>query len=249
MAFIWEIYVKPNTLTDLKATVYKSDGTVRIEYTDWEVIDDYLYHTVKGSSGDHILFTATGYQDLDWGEHNDGQYIVEMEPIQYIKEIKNGDTLYFIKDAEAREDISTLNSRIVTNLTGLSDVSISSPSQGENLTYDAVTGKWKNTATSATVAWGGITGDISDQTDLKNALNTRTTKFSVTNPYLSSSNGKCTWSITNTIGSKKVQVAIYSIDTNEKVVGDITATDSTILVELISSSSIRADSYEAVVIG
>lgn len=56
------------------------------------------------------------------------------------------------------------------SLEGLSDVTISNPSQGQNLTYDATNQVWKNTSTSATVAWGGITGTLADQTDLQNAL-------------------------------------------------------------------------------
>ena len=57
-----------------------------------------------------------------------------------------------------------------SSLADLSDVILTNPSQGQNLTYDATAGKWKNTSTSATVAWGGITGTLADQTDLKNAL-------------------------------------------------------------------------------
>lgn len=53
----------------------------------------------------------------------------------------------------------------------LFNVSISNPTAGQNLTYDAVNQVWKNTSTSATVAWGGITGNITDQTDLQAALN------------------------------------------------------------------------------
>lgn len=56
-------------------------------------------------------------------------------------------------------------------LDNLTNVSISSPSAGQNLTYDATNQVWKNTSSSATVAWGGITGTLSDQTDLNNALN------------------------------------------------------------------------------
>lgn len=53
----------------------------------------------------------------------------------------------------------------------LGDVNISNPTTGQNLTFDGTTGKWKNTSTTATVAWGGVTGNLSDQTDLTNALN------------------------------------------------------------------------------
>lgn len=55
----------------------------------------------------------------------------------------------------------------------LKNVSISSPSAGQNLTYDATNNVWKNTSTSATVAWGGISGVLSNQTDLQNALDNK----------------------------------------------------------------------------
>ena len=57
------------------------------------------------------------------------------------------------------------------NLGDLHNVTISNPTSGQNLTYDAANQIWKNTSTSATVAWGGITGNIADQTDLQAALN------------------------------------------------------------------------------
>ena len=56
------------------------------------------------------------------------------------------------------------------SLVGLTDTSISNPTQGQNLVYDATNAKWINASTSATVGWGGITGTLSDQTDLQNAL-------------------------------------------------------------------------------
>jgi hypothetical protein len=61
---------------------------------------------------------------------------------------------------------------IPTTLAALTgDVSISSPVSGEHLVYDG--SKWKNTTSSASVSWGGITGTLSDQTDLQNALNAK----------------------------------------------------------------------------
>lgn len=63
---------------------------------------------------------------------------------------------------------------IPTTLAALTgDVSISSPTAGEHLVYDGVSGKWKNTASAASVSWGGITGTLSYQTDLQNALNAK----------------------------------------------------------------------------
>lgn len=136
-----------------------------------------------------------------------------------------------------------------SSLSGLSDVEITSVAQGETLTYDSILGKWKNTLSTATIAWGGITGTLADQTDLRNALEEKTTKFYATNPALTSTDGICTWSITNTVGSKRVQVSVYDVSTNKEVMVDVTPTDSTISIEFVSDSDISANSYEAVVVG
>ena len=63
---------------------------------------------------------------------------------------------------------------IPTTLAALTgDVSISTPSDGQHLVYDANAGVWKNTTSAASVSWGGITGTLSDQTDLYNALDAK----------------------------------------------------------------------------
>lgn len=61
---------------------------------------------------------------------------------------------------------------IPTTLAGLTgDVSISSPAQGQHLVYDG--SKWKNTASTASISWGDITGTLSNQSDLQTALNAK----------------------------------------------------------------------------
>ena len=60
-----------------------------------------------------------------------------------------------------------------TQLEDLDNVSISNPSQGQNLSYDATNHVWKNTTVSATMPWGGLTGDMADQSDLQQALNSK----------------------------------------------------------------------------
>ena len=53
----------------------------------------------------------------------------------------------------------------------LHDVLIVSPTNGQVLKYDSVSGLWKNGTDVGGVAWGGITGTLSSQTDLQSALN------------------------------------------------------------------------------
>jgi len=71
-------------------------------------------------------------------------------------------------------------------LNELHDVAISSPTNGQVLKYDSATNLWKNQTDSSGVAWGGITGTLSAQTDLQTALNG---KYSTSNPagYITSS--------------------------------------------------------------
>ena len=76
-------------------------------------------------------------------------------------------------DAMSRKWVNTTSSSGSSTIEDLTDVEITSPTQGQNLTYDAVNNKWINTTTTATIGWGGITGNIEDQTDLKNALDSK----------------------------------------------------------------------------
>ena len=71
-------------------------------------------------------------------------------------------------------------------LNELHDVAISSPTNGQVLKYDSSTGLWYNGTDSSGVAWGGITGTLSSQTDLQTALDG---KYSTSNPagYITSS--------------------------------------------------------------
>ena len=71
-------------------------------------------------------------------------------------------------------------------LNELHDVSITSPTNGQVLKYNSTTNLWVNGTDSSGVAWGGITGTLSSQTDLQSALDG---KYSTSNPagYITSS--------------------------------------------------------------
>ena len=62
-----------------------------------------------------------------------------------------------------------VNGDVSSTLTELTDTNISNPSNGNVLKYNSSSSKWVNSAPDAPT-WGGITGTLSDQTDLKNAL-------------------------------------------------------------------------------
>lgn len=61
----------------------------------------------------------------------------------------------------------------------LHDVLLTSPTEGQVLKYDATSGLWKNGTDVGGVAWGGITGDLSNQGDLVTALGL---KYDASNP-------------------------------------------------------------------
>ena len=82
----------------------------------------------------------------------------------------NGKTGAVVLDATDVGAIPSSTS-IPTTLAALTgDVAISSPSNGQYLVYDNSTGKWKNATATPGVAWGSITGTLSNQTDLQTAL-------------------------------------------------------------------------------
>ncbi len=60
------------------------------------------------------------------------------------------------------------------SLDSLQGVNIQTPTQGQNLTYDATERIWRNTSSSAQVGWGGILGNLEDQTDLYDVLQEKT---------------------------------------------------------------------------
>lgn len=68
----------------------------------------------------------------------------------------------------------------------LHDVLLTSPTNGQVLKYDATSGLWVNGTDVGGVAWGGITGDLSNQGDLVTALGL---KYDASNPsgYITSS--------------------------------------------------------------
>lgn len=73
--------------------------------------------------------------------------------------------------------------------------------------------------------------------------------FHASNPALTASGGVCTWSITNTLGTKYVQVHVYEESTGDEVMTSVTAASGTITIKINSASNISASTYFAVVVG
>ena len=74
-------------------------------------------------------------------------------------------------------------------------------------------------------------------------------KITATNPALTSTNGICTWSITNSLGTADVIVQLRETSSGEVVYADYTLTSGTVTVTINSTSNITAGTYTAVIIG
>ena len=57
----------------------------------------------------------------------------------------------------------------------LTDVDLTNLSNGQGLIYNSTSQKWENTTIQTSTTWGSITGTLSNQTDLQNALNAKST--------------------------------------------------------------------------
>jgi hypothetical protein len=86
-------------------------------------------------------------------------------------------------------------------------------------------------------------------TALQTAIATKADAFAVTNPALTVSGGVCTWSITNSIGTKNVQVSYYREADGVEVKTYTKVTTSTITASFNSTANISAGTYRAVVTG
>ena len=73
-------------------------------------------------------------------------------------------------------------------------------------------------------------------------------KFVKTNPELTPSGGVCTWIIGNTLDADVI-VQLQEIATDEVVMADILVTSGQIKIKIVSSTTITARTYKAVVIG
>lgn len=98
-----------------------------------------------------------------------------------------------------------------------------------------------------------LVGQIStNQTNiglLQTAVSTKADAFAVTNPALTVAGGVCSWAITNSIGTKNVQVHYYRESDGVEVKVYIQVTTSTITASFNSTANIAAGTYRAVITG
>lgn len=96
---------------------------------------------------------------------------------------------------------------------------------------------------------GQIATNTTDIGLLQTAIATKAECFAVTNPALTVSGGVCTWSITNSIGTKNVQVQFYRESDGANIQTYFAVGTSTITVKFNATADISAGTYRAVVAG
>ena len=96
---------------------------------------------------------------------------------------------------------------------------------------------------------GQIATNTANIGTLQTAIATKADCFAVTNPALTVSGGVCTWSVTNSIGTKDVQVMFYRESDGARIETYYEVGTSTITVKFNATANITAGTYRAVVTG
>lgn len=143
------------------------------EKTTWngkqDAISDLSTIRSNAENGQSAYTTISNYGDIP--THNVSEFATSAQGSLADSALQNGSDV--INALGYTPYNSTNPNNYSSTISGLIDVDLTNPTQGQNLTYDAVNQKWINSSTTATVGWGGITGTLSDQTDLQNALNAK----------------------------------------------------------------------------
>ena len=90
---------------------------------------------------------------------------------------------------------------------------------------------------------------VATEKAIATALAAKVEKFTAQNGALTATSGVCTWTITNSIGSADVQVALYDVTSGAQVGAYVEVGASNIVVKFNSAADIAADTFKAVVIG
>lgn len=96
---------------------------------------------------------------------------------------------------------------------------------------------------------GQIATNTTNIGTLQTDIATKAECFALTNPVLTVSGGVCTWSITNSIGTKNVQVQFYKESDGANIQTYFSVAAATITVKFNSTADIAAGTYRAVVTG
>lgn len=153
-----------------------------------------------------------------------------------------------------QNDITTLKQTSVTasSTTTFTNKTIDAEGTGNSIT-NLKTSNFKSGVIVTTVGATGSDTALPTEQAVREALtalnNQVVHKLTATNPALTQSGGVCTWTISNTLATADVTIAVYEVATNARVWVDETATNSTITIKMNSTTNITANTYRAVIIG
>ena len=121
----------------------------------------------------------------------------------------------------------------------------------DNTISDLGTSNFKSGVIQTTVRATSSASDsaIATEKAVATGLAAKVEKFTAQNTALTATSGVCTWTITNTIGSADVQVALYDVATGAQIGAVVEVGTSNIVVKFNSTANIAADTFKAVVIG
>ena len=121
----------------------------------------------------------------------------------------------------------------------------------DNTVQDLQLGVFKSGVVATSIAAPSSASDAKVATEkaVSTELATKVERFTVQNPALTATSGVCTWTISNTIGSADVKVALYDVTSGAQIGAYVEVGASTITVKFNSSADIAADTFKAVVLG
>ena len=195
VAMIQEIESKYLTTDVLQGDPWQIDllssaddgATLNIDYTAKKFVKGLYFRITSGNlqvSADGSTY-ITMPKSTDVAEFRQNQIELPDHTYEYRLQYRVGST-WFDADSTAKNTADAAYNLAETVQTGLSahvnnqnnphqttvaklnDVTLTDLQPNQFLKYDGV--KWVNVYSSATATWGGIVGNLTDQTDLKNAL-------------------------------------------------------------------------------
>lgn len=153
-----------------------------------------------------------------------------------------------------QNDISTIQGSMVTasNTITFTNKTFDAEGTGNSIT-NLKTSNFKSGVIVTTVGATGSDTAIPTEKAVRTALtaldNSVVHKITANNGALTQSGGVCTWTITNSLGTADVTIAVYEASSGERVLVDEKVTASTITIKINSTSNIAANTYRAVIVG
>lgn len=200
---------------------------------------DYSSITLPVKKG--YMYAVSGTATIGGVEWNSGDYLVINKNISSSGTITSADVDKI--DNSEGSDIVRLNAtQTLTNKTIDAD---------DNTIVDLTTTNFKSgiVRTSIRATSSATDTNLVTEKAVATAIATKAKAFYVLNTALTASGGVCTWSFTNSIGTKNVQVQYFRESDGVRVETYTVVTASTITATFNSTSNIAANTYRAVVTG